>query len=396
MKVKRFEARDTKAALALVKEELGTDAVILSTRTLRNAKAGRHGAPLVEVVAAVDFDTEPCVRIEPPAPRETTGRRYGYPAYLAADELSRPAPAIGTSRVAAATTAVSDDLAYSQEAQDLHRRFSDLLRLPHSDLPPEPPAARKQPAPTPGQRRTRPRPEDVAQWRDQLIDRLHARPLTVKKQNGPTVIALVGPTGVGKTTTAAKIAAWFSIHQQCRVALLSMDCYRIGATDQLRTYARIMRLPCEVTLRPQDLASALRKHQDKDLIIIDTAGKSPFDPNHVRELATWFAAGQTIDTYLVVSATAKKEDLQQILDIYQPLTVNGLIVTKLDETRAYAVLCQQIAASALPVSCLCTGQRVPEDFQPASKDFLRTLFCKGWQAAMQHTDTVAGREAWLQ
>ena len=393
MKVKRFEARDTKAALALVKEELGTDAVILSTRTLHSAKAGRHDSPLVEVVAAVDFDTEPCVRIEPPAPRET-GRRYGYPAYLAAGEL--PRPAIGVSRLAAATTAVSDDLAYSQEAQDLHRRFSDLLRMPPSDLPPEPPATKKQPAPPPGQRRARPRPEDVAQWRDQLIDRLHARPLAVKKQNGPTVIALVGPTAVGKTTTPAKIGASFSIHRQCRVSLLSMDCYRIGATDQLRTYARIMRLPCEVTLRPQDLASALKKHQDKDLIIIDTAGKSPFDPNHVRELATWFAAGQTIDTYLVVSATAKKEDLQQIIDIYQPLKVNGLIVTKLDETRAYAVLCQQIAASALPVSCLCTGQKVPEDFQPASKDFLRTLFCKGWHAAMQHTDTVAGREAWLQ
>jgi flagellar biosynthesis protein FlhF len=236
----------------------------------------------------------------------------------------------------------------------------------------------------------------LAQWRDQLIERLRAKPLAVNRRNGPTVIALVGPTGVGKTTTAAKIAAWFSIHQQCRVALLSMDCYRIGATDQLRTYARIMRLPCEVTLRPPDLASALRKHRDKDLIIIDTAGKSPFDPDHVRELSTWFAAGQTIDTYLLVSATAKKEDLQQIIDSYQPLEVNGLIVTKLDETRAYAVLCQQIAASALPVSCLCTGQRVPEDFQPASKDFLRTLFCKGWHAAMQHTDTVAGREAWLQ
>lgn len=393
MKVKRFEARDTKAALALVKEELGTEAVILSTRTLRSAKAGHRDTPLVEVVAAVDFDTEPCVRVEPPPPREG-GRRYGYPAYLPADEPPPAAPAHG--RLGAAAMTASDDLPSSQEAQDLHRRFADLLRLRHNDLPPARTTVKAPPRAVSDQHRAKPRPEDVAQWRDQLIERLQAKPLALKRRNGPTVIALVGPTGVGKTTTAAKIAAWFSIHQQCRVALLSMDCYRIGATEQLRTYARIMRLPCEVTLRPQDLASALKKHQDKDLIIIDTAGRSPFDPGHVRELATWFAAGQTIDTYLVVSATAKKEDLQQILDTYHPLKVHGLIVTKLDETRAYAVLCQQIAASALPVSCLCTGQRVPEDFLPASKEFLGTLFGKGWQAAMQHTDTVAGRQAWLQ
>ncbi|MEW6595625.1 MAG: AAA family ATPase [Thermodesulfobacteriota bacterium] len=395
MKVKRFEARDTKAALALVKEELGAEAVILSTRTLRGSKAGRHDSPLVEVVAAVDFDTG----TNDPSPGADTGRRFGYGAY--APGIETPAPSKNGRKpswqpVAAEAVAVNDAPLCSQEAQDLHGRFADLLRLPHSDRPPQRRGAGEQPAPPSGQRRSRPRPEDVAQWRDQLIERLRAKPLAVKSQNGPTVIALVGPTGVGKTTTAAKIAAWFSIHQQCRVALLSMDCYRIGATDQLRTYARIMRLPCEVTLRPQDLAGALRKHRDKDLIIIDTAGKSPFDPHHVRELATWFAAGQSIGIHLVVSATAKKEDLQQIIDAYRPLKVDGLVVTKLDETRAYAVLCQQIAASSLPVNCLCTGQKVPEDFQPASKDFLRTLFCQGWLAAMQHTDTVAGRQAWLQ
>ena len=87
----------------------------------------------------------------------------------------------------------------------------------------------------------------------------------------------------GKTTTAAKLAAWNTLRQGLRVALLSMDCYRIGATDQLRTYAQIMRLPCEIVLRQQDLARALARHHDKDLIIIDTAGKSPYDEAHIQE-----------------------------------------------------------------------------------------------------------------
>lgn len=396
MKVKRFEARDTKEALALVKEELGTEAVILSTRTLRGVQGGGRPGPLVEVVAAVDFDIEPAGEVAPVAEQ---GRRFGYAAYAPPPAEQPPAPPKKSVRrptwqpVAAQASARRDERPVNIEAHDLHHRFADLLRLRNSDLPA---AAQAEPAMPKSQRPGRPRPEDVAQWRDQLIARLRTRPLEVKRGNGPTVIALVGPTGVGKTTTAAKIAAWFSIHQQCRVALLSMDCYRIGATEQLRTYARIMHLPCEVTPRPQDLAAAIRKHQDKDLVIIDTAGKSPFDPSHVPELANWLTAGQTIDPYLVVSATAKKEDLQQILAAYRPLGVRGLMLTKLDETRAYAVLCQQVAASSLPVSCLCTGQKVPEDFLPASQDFLATLFGKGWQAAIQHNETLAGREAWLQ
>jgi len=194
-------------------------------------------------------------------------------------------------------------------------------------------------------------------------------------------VALIGPTGVGKTTTAAKIAAWYSIHEGMQVALLSMDCYRIGATDQLRTYAKIMRLPCEIALRKKDLQAALLRHQDKDLIIIDTAGKSPYDPNHIRELSEWFSLKNGIEPYLVLSATSKKEDLQQIISTYEPLRVKGLILSKLDETRAYASLCQLLAGAALPISCLCTGQRVPEDFLLASREFLQTLFGQGWQAA---------------
>jgi flagellar biosynthesis protein FlhF len=160
-----------------------------------------------------------------------------------------------------------------------------------------------------------------------------------------------------------------------------MDCYRIGATDQLRTYAQIMRLPCEIVLRQTDLAKALARHHDKDVVIIDTAGKSPYDEAHVQELQSWFAPCPAIEPHLVLAATTKKEDLQTIITAYAPLAASSLILTKLDETRAYAGLCQQVVASMLPVSYLSTGQRVPEDFLVASKDFLDTLFKEGWTAA---------------
>ncbi|MDP2106244.1 MAG: AAA family ATPase, partial [Desulfobulbaceae bacterium] len=211
--------------------------------------------------------------------------------------------------------------------------------------------------------------------------RLPASDQEVAPDHAPRIIALVGATGVGKTTTAAKLAAWHSLRQGLRVTLLSMDCYRIGATDQLRTYAKIMRLPCEIVLRQQDLTKALERHHDKDIIIIDTAGKSPYDQTHIQELQAWFSPCPSIMPYLVLSATAKKEDLQAIVDAYSPLSTAGLILTKLDETRAYAAICQQVVASKLPISFLSTGQRVPEDFLAASKNLLDTLFKDGWAAA---------------
>jgi flagellar biosynthesis protein FlhF len=387
MRIKRFEAIDTMTALAKVKEELGEDAIILSTRTIpagRKNGTGRNGRPVVEMVAAMDYDQE-LLTVPPPgedAPMEARSfaalNSYQY----------RPREVAGKN---GATVATRPGRIHPQLEPDknegselrlrlagyLKRQFDAKTRLeqagslrndPHAETP----SGKKKPGPA-----------EVAQWRDRIIDKLQAQPISSGRTGAaPTIVALVGPTGVGKTTTAAKIAAWFSIHEKKRTALISTDCYRIGGTDQLRTYAKIMRLPCEIALGKNDLNLAIRRHQDKDLIIIDTAGKSPYDPNHIRELNEWFSAYE-VKTHLVLSATAKKEDLHQIINTYAPLALSGLVLAKLDETRAYASLCQLLAASGLPISCLCTGQRVPEDFLLASKDFMRTLFGKGWQMALK-------------
>ncbi|HET98328.1 MAG TPA: flagellar biosynthesis protein FlhF [Desulfurivibrio alkaliphilus] len=397
MKVKRFEAPNTKSALALVKEELGSEAVILSTRTVR-PESGAPGygrtASWVEVVAAVDFDLEETIAAGSPAapPARPVPRQSRRPAPLAPRALPPDdSPAAGVN--------------LSREARLLQQRFGTWRgeRQEADPLSVSPTPRRPTPSPTssaphsPQGKNGRPRPEEVASWRDQILEQLNVRSLDLGPRGaGPLVIALVGPTGVGKTTTAAKIAAWFSLHENASVALLSMDCYRIGATEQLRTYARIMQLPCEVALREQDLARALHKHRHKDLIIIDTAGKSPFDESHIPELHRWFSPHAEIMPYLVLSATAKKEDINHIIAAYRPLGIPAAILTKLDETRAYAALCQQMARAELPIACLCTGQKVPEDFLPATKDFLKTLFGRGWEAAMTSQQSVNQAAGWLQ
>ena len=413
MRIKRFEASDTHSAMAMVKEELGEDAVILSTRNLPGKSGSARGGPRIEVVAAMEYDPEPEITLPPPEAPGTEGKRpktvgYGYqsvrqapakaPARQATPkrtmdqpgfdsklcaELSRALPAEKTGK---GTKAAQVHF----EANDLRLRFANFLRRQYCAKEELDNHAGSGRAPRgSSQAGERPDPKQVAQWRDKIIDQLQITPLSIGISKAPTVVALIGPTGVGKTTTAAKIAAWYSIHEGMKVALLSMDCYRIGATEQLRTYAKIMRLPCEIALRKKDLQAALVRHQDKDLIIIDTAGKSPYDPNHIRELSEWFALESGIAPYLVLSATCKKEDLQQILATYEPLRVKGLVLSKLDETRAYATLCQLLAGAALPISCLCTGQRVPEDFLLASREFLQTLFGQGWQAAAGELATEA-------
>ncbi|MCK5322816.1 MAG: flagellar biosynthesis protein FlhF [Desulfobulbaceae bacterium] len=386
MRIKRFEAPDTKTALAMIKNEMGNDAIILTTRTIstsrRNGKGKNGNSSLVEVVAAMDYDDMGLQPVEIPVTEYGYVRKKRY-QNEAIKKKQAPLPPEKPMFIPGEIP-IKKQKAASFESQDLKKRFAALLNTRIISKPASLPEREEQIPSRPAETRSaNPDPEDVAKWRNKLIEQVRIIPLTQQiKDKSPTVIALVGATGVGKTTTVAKIAAWFSLRERYRVALISMDCYRIGATDQLRTYAQIMGLQCEIVLRKKDLVKAVAKQSDKDLIIVDTAGKSPYDSHHVSELANWFEPLDSINPYLVLSATTKKEDLASITKAYGPLSVNGLILTKLDETRAYAGLCQQVVSSSLPVSCVCTGQRVPEDFQMASDQFINKLFGQGWNRAM--------------
>jgi flagellar biosynthesis protein FlhF len=389
MRIKRFEAKDTQSAMAMVKRELGEDAVILATRSLPSEEKG--GRSRIEVVAAMDYDLDEILAAEK-VESATETPAYGY-------QTVRRKPYSDTSHPESIRVAGTGLLAVKQpqlESHDLRLQFANLMQqgVINKPSPVSPPLEEiRHGHSKPRAKAKHADPNEVRQWRDQIVDKIRIAKQDGDKDTGPVLVALVGATGVGKTTTAAKLAAWYTLRQGLRVALLSMDCYRIGATDQLRTYAQIMRLPCEIVLRRQDLARALARLRDKDIVIIDTAGKSPYDEAHIQELQDWFKPCPGIEPHLVLSATTKKEDLHAIVSAYGVLSVASLILTKLDETRAYAGLCQQVVASSLPISYLSTGQRVPEDFLMASKEFLDTLFKQGWSAAAPYLAAKIGCEA---
>lgn len=180
----------------------------------------------------------------------------------------------------------------------------------------------------------------------------------------PQVVFFIGPTGVGKTTTIAKIASKFKVEQNKKVAFLTADTYRISATEQLRTYANILDAPLTVIYAPEELSKAAGKLSDYDIIFVDTAG---FSHKNVEQREDTQKLLQALDTqyettvYLVLSATTKYRDLKEICDIYRSIADYSLIFTKLDETSAYGNLLNIKLYADAEISYMTNGQNVPDD-----------------------------------
>lgn len=182
----------------------------------------------------------------------------------------------------------------------------------------------------------------------------------------PVVVFLVGPTGVGKTTTIAKLASKYKFDYGKSVGFITTDTYRIAATDQLKVYADIMDIPLDVVITKDDINKAIAAMNDKDLIIVDTAGFSHKDKKHRTDMASIIS---TVDkrykknVYLVLTATTKYRDIKNIIDTYKSFTDFNIIFTKLDETDAYGNILSAKLYSNTNLSYVCTGQDVPDDIE---------------------------------
>ncbi len=179
------------------------------------------------------------------------------------------------------------------------------------------------------------------------------------------VVALVGPTGVGKTTTIAKLAANFKLRAGLRVGLVTVDTYRIAAVDQLRTYAEIIDIPMKVVSGPRDMPRVLSEMTDLDLVLIDTAGRSPADELQLQELKTMLAEGPVDEVHLVLSLAASTRSLLNTARQFAGVRTSSLILTKLDESPGLGQLLAALPELPFPISYLTTGQNVPDDIEPA-------------------------------
>jgi flagellar biosynthesis protein FlhF len=391
MKVKTYKAMDMQEAIRHIKRDLGPQAVILSTRKVVDGRRafGLFGRPMVEVTAALD---NPCGAGNdgPPTPPGEgmadgpTARQWD----LVRGELREMRTELLS--LARAAQMPPDNLReemgsgleeirwwVSYLARESGRKgretgsgagwegFSRLVRQ----------GMRESHALQIVQRIQTSRGHDPADAQDltaalalalRRLTRV-ADPLS-PPGSGPRVLALIGPTGVGKTTTVAKIAARCAMEQGRKVALVTNDTYRIAAVEQLRAYARIMGIPMEVVLQPQELPSVLDGLGDLDLILMDTAGRSPFDAVQMGELRALLDADPRVQSLLLVSASMDGRGLDRTLQRFGPLRPVGLIGTKLDEAWGLGALFSAALQCRLPFAFFTTGQRVPEDIRVASRE----------------------------
>ncbi|MEW6326986.1 MAG: flagellar biosynthesis protein FlhF [Thermodesulfobacteriota bacterium] len=377
MKIKRYEARDINTALQMVKSELGPEAIILSTKRVRkgNGLLGGTGKSRVEVVAAIDYE-----------PRETMVNTGSLPEKRSVDYLPGPVnnqlvnsqlPEVSALRAEVASlkrmiqTAVRPRKADGplNQAVDTLTAYLESIGLESAlvcsllegvvlDGGADPAASSD-------------RLRDIVTGR--LLDQIILGRWDAEEVNRPGVWAFIGPTGVGKTTTCAKLAAHFALKEKKRVVLISADNYRVAASEQLKTYAHILGVPFMAVFKDQDLSQAINRNQDKDIILIDTAGRSPHHEEHMQEMARYIYAHPAIEGHLVVSATTQNGVLEDILAKYLPLSVKGCIFSKIDESRFYGPIFNQAVRFKTPIFYFTTGQRVPEDIEAATRKRLTHL-----------------------
>ncbi len=194
------------------------------------------------------------------------------------------------------------------------------------------------------------------------------------------ILMLVGPTGVGKTTTLAKLAARYSkmLDKKYKVGILTLDTYRIGAVEQLMWYAKKMKIGIETVMDSEDFTKEMRTLEYCDVVLIDTTGHSQHDKKKIEALKKFTENGYKIDTTLVLSLTTKYEDLKDIYNAFSPLEIDSLIFTKLDESRGFGNLFSLVYESKKPISYLCIGQEVPMDLLVASNDYLVDCMLDGF------------------
>lgn len=372
MQIKTFRAKTMQAALNLVRNELGPEATVLHTRELNTGIVSRllkgqafEIAASAEVVAPPPVSATlavspapalPNTNIEPPLELDYRSRYRDHlhqQAEQGLDELHALSEQLRGRAQQMPSRHLPDtmfELYTDMIESDIEERIAqELIERLRTDS-----VADSQ------------NPNALQCELIRLIDEELSTTGPIEAAEGQgKVVALVGPTGVGKTTTIAKLAANYRLRENKRVGLITVDTYRIAAVEQLRTYADIIDLPMEIVATPREMREAIARMSDLDLILMDTAGRSPRDEVKIQELRSMLAEAEPDEVHLVLSAVGGTRSLVSTAERFATVGTTAMLFTKLDEATAYGNLLSVTRSCGLPISYLTDGQNVPDDIRDA-------------------------------
>jgi len=375
MQIKKFIAPTLKQASLQMKNELGGEAIILGTRVIYNS--GSNSQKMFEITAGID-EEETVLEYE-----ETSDSYYheqnmqNFP-----DEIKKLKDKIFNNPVTKSNQSKPE-----QKSAKKYQSVSSLKKEVDSEL--------KKVVETLLNREVhKPIITSLVNQLKRYKGFLHESNLNsyvisslasmiptyhfeVKKENTPKVVALVGPTGVGKTTCIAKLAVISKILHNLSVGLISIDTYRLGALDQLRIFSEISNVDMLVAYEPKDMPKLMNSFKNKDIIFIDTAGRSQNNKEQLINTTEFLKAANVNETYLVLSATGTSRNLTDVAQKFKVFDYNSVIFTKIDEAVTFGNILNIVNTFNVPASFLTNGQVIPDDIISADPEFIANMIFTG-------------------
>ncbi|WP_026674266.1 flagellar biosynthesis protein FlhF [Alkalihalobacterium bogoriense] len=384
MKVKKYTAASMPEAMKQIRAELGHDAVILNSKEVETGGLfGFFTKKSIEVIAAID--QMPQVKRPAPKPIQPKMIKQEIEPVLPKERFEKQKP--------------------GQDQEQLMKEIQQLKTLVHTISNQQQPSEKEY-------------PEPFQQMEDQLLEQEVSKPIrlelmkhllkkwySTEKEEAEKLdlkkevkayfetmltdvdmggidfskkyINVVGPTGVGKTTTIAKIAAHSLLKKHKKVALITTDTYRIAAVEQLKTYSKILNIPFEVAYSIEDFRKAKEQFSAYDLVLVDSAGRNFRNSLYVEEIRKIIDFNDEMETYLVLALTSKYKDMKSIFEQFSLISIQKLIFTKKDETSYYGAMLNMIHDYHVGVAYITTGQNVPDDIVEADSDTIINAILEG-------------------
>jgi flagellar biosynthesis protein FlhF len=359
MIIKRYLVNNMNEAMTRIRYELGKDAVIISQRKIRKPGIkGFFSKKTLEVTAAVDNakKNEEDVAVSIEAIKKVVEKEALKEEHKALDNNGELLKEMQNMKSLIAEM-------INKTPEKTQRRSKLQIKLEESDLSEK----------LVKRILTRAKADqgnmDELQKSKSAIEKM----VSISKAKMEGAVVLVGPTGVGKTTTLAKLAGRLSLIDKKKVGLITIDTYRIGAIEQLKTYADIMNIPFKVVFTMKEMETAMNSMKDCDVVLIDTTGRSSKNTMQISELRAFIDKVNTENIHLVISCTTKNKDVTSIIEGYRTLNYKNIIITKLDETSTYGSILNILDTAKKPLSFITTGQNVPDDIKIISASEVSSL-----------------------